>query len=387
MLLSLTCMLAASCVDSSVKCPELIAAAQGGGDASGPLAQCLNRVPRGGRLELRPAIYRLSQPVTISRPVTISTLGIPVSSSSCGQKREGSCATLLLAPTSRNIPKAMPIMVTADGVTLSHLVIRGSGSGPAQERYCLPGATRPSGGGIRVSASSFTLRKSKLEKTTCYTALEVLKGARNVAIADNLIGPNGNHAGNQTWADGVTIHDAINATVTGNTFVDNTDVQLIFGGCRNCRVVSNRFRHSGRFSGASFADLMLQSWPSTSGDYSGTVVQSNDVDCGSQRRCGYGMMIGSAPWYEGRAQGGRVVGNKVSNAMIGINVDALSGPMEIRSNSVRNAGGRFNSDCGSKNWPAVNIAPKSKALVRGQPTGEAAGSVDTAHCLLNRRGN
>jgi len=386
LLLSLTCTLAASCVDASVKCPELSVAAQRHGDASRALGQCLDRVPAGGRLNLKPAIYRLSQPVTISKPVTISTLGISDSSRGCAQKREGACAILLLAPDSRTfLPKAMPITVRANGVSFMHLVIRGSGSGPAQDKYCLSGATRPSGGGVRVSASGFTLRKSMIERTTCYTALEVTKGARNLTIADNVIGPNGDHSANQTVADGVTIHDAINATVSGNTFIDNTDVQLIFGGCQNCSVVSNRLRHSGRFSGASFAGLMLQSWPSTSGDFTGTVVRSNDVDCGSHRRCGYGIMIGSTPWHHGRAEGGQVIGNSVSNAQIGINVDTLSGPMEIRSNSVRNAGGLFNSDCGFRKWPAVNIAPRSNAFVRGQPSGAAVGSVDTTHCLLNRR--
>jgi hypothetical protein len=70
--------------------------------------------------------------------------------------------------------------------------------------------------------------------------------------------------------------------------------------------------------------------------------------------------------------------------MIGINVDALTGPMIIRENQVRSSGGRYHSDCGIKNWPAVNIGPGSEKLIRGDPSDSDEGAAATQGCLLAR---
>lgn len=279
----------------------------------------------------------------------------------------------------------MPIHVTADRVSLSHLVIKGVGGTPRQRSFCAQPNRRPLGGGIRVSASQFVLRKSVVRDFACYTAVEVTSGARAPLIEQNLIGPNGDHRPGEAWSDGVTIHDSDSAVVRQNIFIDNTDVQLIFGGCRNCRIENNRFVHSGPFWRASFAELMLHSWPNTSGNFTGTVVNGNSIDCGAQRRCGYGMMIGASPWYKGRMSGGRVTGNSIRNAMVAINIDALSGPVEMYGNRVQSSGGRYPSDCGRRDWPAVNIAPNSLARVKGDPSDQREASMNTAGCLLNRQ--
>jgi hypothetical protein len=130
---------------------------------------------------------------------------------------------------------------------------------------------------------------------------------------------------------------------------------------------------------------MLQAWPSTSGDFSGTIVRGNSIDCGPRRRCGYGIMIGSSPWYKGRMTGATIAGNTVANAMMAINLDGLTGPVEVRGNEVSNSGGRWDSDCGVKDWPAVNVSPASRPFVRGTASNVADRSVSTAGCLLNRQ--
>jgi hypothetical protein len=238
---------------------------------------------------------------------------------------------------------------------------------------------------MRVSGvARFALTGSVLRDFTCYTALEIIAGAREIRIEHNLFGPNGDHRPGKVWTDGLTIHDAIGAVIRDNDFLDNTDVQLVLGGCRRCRIENNRFRHSGAFERASFAELMLHSWPSTSGDFSGTIVSGNRIDCGPRRRCGYGIMIGSAPWYPGRTQGGTVAGNSVSNAQVGINIDEITGSMDIRGNQVSNSGGRYQSDCGIRDWPAVNVGPASARLMTNDPANVSEGSVSTRGCLLNR---
>lgn len=364
-------------------CATLASYGRSGADASRALDECLKRIPSGGRLEMAPGVYRLSRPVIIDRPVRISTAGLAATSPSCGSLPAGRCATLLIDPRVTR-PSQMPLTVSASSVNLSHLIVRGVGTTPRQRGYCAQPDQRPSGGGIRVTGSNFSLRRSLLRDFACYTALEVTAAAKRPVIAGNVIGPNGDHRPGEVWADGITIHDSESALVNDNVFTDNTDVQLVLGGCRSCRIENNRFAHSGAFERASFAELMLHSWPNTSGDFTGTVVRGNRIDCGAARSCGYGIMIGAAPWYEGRMNGGTITGNSVRNALLGINIDGLTGPVEIRGNQVAASGGRARSDCGIRDWPAVNVAPKSAHLVRGDPSNRREGSVKTRRCLLNR---
>ena len=278
----------------------------------------------------------------------------------------------------------MPFLIAGNDVRLSHLVIRGTGNAPVPRARCANPGERPSGGGIRVSGQGFVLRASQVRDFTCYTAVEIVAGAFSPVIVGNIVGPNGDHRPGEIWADGVTIHDSRSVIVRDNLFVDNTDVQLILGGCRDCRIESNRFRHSGGVAGGSFAELMLHSWPNTSGDFTGTIVRANDIDCGPARRCGFGLMIGAAPWYDGRMTGGTISGNRVRNALVGLNVDGLTGPIELRDNQVVGGGGRYRSDCGERNWPSANVAPGSRHLVRGDPSDQIEGSVSTRRCILNR---
>ncbi len=365
-------------------CRALDAKANAPADASAALVDCLDHIPPGGRLVLKPGVYRVESQVAISRPVTIATAGLSGDRRGCGYLRQSRCATILLDPPSHAVlPSSMPLTIRADYVALDHLAIVGTGRTPQRVADCRS-ERRPLGGGMRVSGSRFTIRKSVLRGFTCYTALEITRSAAAPTVEDNVIGPNGDHRPGKIWSDGVTIHDTSNAVVRNNLFIDNTDVQLIFGGCRSCRIENNRFRHSSSFSSGSFAELMLQAWPKTSGDYSNTIVRGNSIDCGPARRCGYGLMVGSAPWRSGRMSGGRIEDNSVANAMVGLNVDSLTGPVELRDNIIRNSGGRFASNCGMGRWPGANVAPASRSLVIGDPSNEDEGSVTTAKCLLNR---
>ena len=383
--------LAAACVScsgqaSASPCKALQAQANTGLDASALFESCLRSLAPGLQLALPGGTYRLARPVRIETRVVIATAGLAAADPGCGDLPAGRCATLFLdvQAGARN-EHAMPIAITAGEVTMEHLIIRGAGQANRQRSYCRSQSTRPLGGGIRVLASGFTLRKSVLRDMTCYTALEVTSGADRVTVEENVVGPNGDHDSDEIWSDGVTIHDSAFTSVSRNLFVDNTDVQLILGGCRNCRIENNEFRHGPRFSSASFAELMLQAWPSTSGRFDATAVRANRIDCSVGARCGYGIMLGSAPWYSGPVSGGVVADNSIANAMIGLNIDSLSGPMQIRDNSVTASGGRFASECGDRLWPAINVSPNSRRFVRGNVADVASGSLSTSGCLLNRR--
>ena len=371
-------------------CPAVTALVNSSRDATTALLNCIERTPSGGRLELAPGIYTLRTQLRILKPVILATSGVLDRAAACDRIGVARCATLVTKLDGFPNPNIMPIEIAADRVSIIHLVLEGSGDPKLRTDCSLPDR-RPLGGGMRVLGSHFTLRKSVLRNFTCYTTMEVLARANALIIEDNLIGPNGDHRPGDVWTDGITIHDGEDTIVRRNRFVDNTDVQLILGGCRRCRIEHNQFRHSGAFARASFAELMLQAFPSTTGDYTGTVVTANDIDCGASRLCGYGIMIGANPWktgedprYPGAMFGGTISSNRISNAMIGINIDSPTGSVRLHDNRVRMSGGRFKSDCGAKVWPSVNIAPGAKRFVVGNVSNARPGNVSTAKCIVNR---
>ncbi len=384
--------LTVSCARPANACSALSQFANSPLDASAALLDCVDRTAVGGRLEIAPATYVIRQQVRILKPITLATAGVADGAPGCSQLGAGRCATIRIDLDGAPNPNIMPFEVDADaGVSIIHMVFEGSGD-PKLRADCSQADRRPLGGGLRVLSSNFTLRKSTLRNFTCYTTMEVLAGSNALTIEDNLIGPNGDHRPGEIWSDGITIHDSEDSVVRRNDFVDNTDVQLILGGCRRCRIENNRFRHSGAFSRASFAELMLQAFPSTSGDYTGTIVTGNQIDCGRSRLCGYGIMIGAAPWkagenprYPGAMFGGTITANSVSNALIGINIDSPTGPVRIYGNQVQASGGRFKSDCGEKDWPAVNVAPGAIAFVKGDPSNQVEGHTSTTSCIVNRQ--
>ncbi len=383
--------LTVSCARPANACASLTRFANSSLDASAALLNCVDKTAAGGRLELAPATYVMRRQVRILKPITISTAGVADSAAGCEKLGAAHCATIRLDLDGRPNPNIMPLEIAANGISLIHMVVEGSGD-PKLRADCSQPDRRPLGGGMRVLASHFVLRKSTLRNFACYTTMEVLAGSNALTIEDNHIGPNGDHRPGDIWSDGITIHDSEDSVVRRNMFVDNTDVQLILGGCRRCRVENNNFRHGGQFSRASFAELMLQAFPSTRGDYTGTVVTGNRIDCGTARLCGYGIMIGAAPWkagdnprYPGAMFGGTISGNVVSNALIGMNIDSPTGPVEIHGNQVQSSGGRFKSDCGVHDWPAVNVAPKAVAFVRGDPSNLVEGHTSTSSCIVNRQ--
>ncbi len=50
--------------------------------------------------------------------------------------------------------------------------------------------------------------------------------------------------GTAMWADGLTVIDGVDDVIRGNLFRDNTDVQLVLGGCRDCTVADNRIEET-----------------------------------------------------------------------------------------------------------------------------------------------
>lgn len=353
-------------------------------NASAELQTCINSAGPGAAIALLPNTYILRKPLFISNPIAISSLGTEARSPRCNTPGDSRCVTLRLEINAAVTANVRPITVTANDVSLDHLIVDG-GRRDTLKPTCR-GPLRRLGSGVGVSANNFSMTNSVLENVACDSALVLSKGANGFHFSNNKVVDNGKHTSYLMWSDGLTVLDASRATIEDNEFVDNTDVQLILGGCKDCLIRSNHFSHISSRDGAAFAELLIQSWPSTSGDYTGSNISGNSIDCGPQRNCGFGIGVGADEWYPSKAFNVNVISNLVVNAEVGLIVDNATGMINLSNNRVYHSGGTYISSCGPKTASGVNIAPDSLKFVDRKKIvtldSEPISYVDFRSCLL-----
>ena len=323
----------------------------------GTLQDCLDRTPEGERIALPPGRYVVTRPLVLRHRVTLATAGLPDCTA-------GSCAVLALRIAEPGGPLDRAVTVAGAGSVLDHIVVEGGKADPARDdaRACR-GRGRPAMGGLAVTAPDVTIRDSVIMLVACYTAVQVDAGATGLRFERNQVLSNGTHDRRAMWADGLTVIDGVGDVIRGNLFRDNTDVQLVLGGCRGCTVADNRIEATDTAGAGSFAGLLVHAWPLSSGDYTGTTITGNTVDCGPARSCGFGLGVGGRAWYESPTTGGQITGNTVTRAQVGINVDDATGPVTMRGNVVTLSGGPVRSRCGLWFAGPVNISPRSRPFV------------------------
>ena len=120
---------------------------------------------------------------------------------------------------------------------------------------------------------------------------------------------------------------------------------------------NNSIQHTAPVEGSSFAALMLFHWEDpancsgTSGNYDGSEFSYNTIDCGSNKQCGIGLMIGPDPWrtdYKCRTEsGGNVHDNIIRNVQQGLTIGRAKG-ISICNNNVENVAQTTWTSCGEK---------------------------------------
>jgi hypothetical protein len=155
------------------------------------------------------------------------------------------------------------------------------------------------------------------------------------------------------WADGFNLKDGKRNAIHANEFVDNTDIDLVLGGCVDCRVQDNSFTHSSDYSGSSFGVVHLSAWPDkatgenlTSGDFSGTDISGNTIDCGPDKNCGFGLKIGGEPWYSVEVCCGHVHHNSIRNAQQGLYISSDVHHFNVSGNDVQETADTTMTCCG-----------------------------------------
>lgn len=277
------------------------------------LATCFARVAPGGFVLLPSgASVVLDSPIAITKPMILATAG-KSAGQACDPRTADGCATINTSPTSAAFSESEPTLdIASSDVSLRNLNFN----------FHLRSV------GVRVRAAvRFSAFDSSFQNAR-HSALQVNPdGGAGAVIERNLFFNNGaRDPAHSMFSDGLTFLDGSGARIVGNRFFDNTDVQLILGGCTNCIIASNDIRNSGNAARVAFAGLALHSFrATTSGDFTGSDIAGNVIECTAARSCGFGFYLGDYAWFPGQpsnpVNGGHIHGNSISNAHVGMYID------------------------------------------------------------------
>ncbi|MBM4093769.1 MAG: right-handed parallel beta-helix repeat-containing protein, partial [Planctomycetes bacterium] len=266
-------------------------------DVSGALQRWVDALPVGATLELPAGKYSVSNQIVINRRITLTSVGKHLGDPRCDASA-GDCAELI-ASAALNQPNG--ILQINQLAALHHIILNGNKEGRAGSlayQMVASGQSNRPGITARLSASDCVIEGNVFKNALGGTGLEVTGGLERVDIRGNLFANNGVHTARNLWADGLTVHDLRDSRVENNQFIDNTDIDLIFGGARNCVIRGNQILHTSNRAGGAFAGLMIHKWSTTSGDYTGVDISDNVIDGGPNRDIGSGIYVASEGWYD-----------------------------------------------------------------------------------------
>jgi hypothetical protein len=377
-------------VDVASSCPELAGFAGTSLNAASAVQTCIDRTPPGGALALPPGRYLVGRQIVLGSPLHLGTAGKLDADPACdADNLAGDCFELVASADflidDPDQPGILWLPPAAAGTSLDHLIVNGNNLA----RLASEAAARCTGGGlpdqmqntygynVTIAADDVRVQGVVSRDALCGTGMEV-DGKYGITIVNNRFVSNGVHDRFALWADGLTVTDAAGALISDNLCVDNSDVDLIVGGCAGCRIWNNQVRHGDRYESSSFAAMMLTVWappsvPSSTGDFTGADIAGNQIDCGAGKRCAFGLNLGVDAWLAtGPLFGGDVHDNVIRNARQGLNVSHTTGSMHLYDNQVSDSGGDFTTSCGPRTLSAYNISPTSTVDRTGDDVPDAA---------------
>lgn len=351
-------------------CPGITAANDGSASASTALQQCVDQTPSAGTLELPAGVYLMTDALRIKKPLTLRTKGTAGNAVACLLPGAPLCAQLRAAPGLNVSAGFFQIEAPASNVTVEHLVLDGNRAA----RLGGPAATTCAGGNNRngfnaiARGDGHVFRYNASIHTLCGTGME-WRG-NGATITNNFFDANGDNKTNMLWADGLTIHEANNSTIANNLLRDSSDVGLIVGGATNSQITGNRIEQTVQLT---FAGLMLDNFNgATPGNFSGTVVSGNTVDCGNLL-CDFGINLGPHAWYlSAPIFGGDVHGNTVTKAKLGLLIDGAgtaTAPITVYGNTMSGSPSSAKFSCGQTRATSnYNIGPDTFVARNGDTT-------------------
>lgn len=256
-------------------------------------------------------------------------------------------ARIVAAPNLRGMMLRMRDDVGRNGYSLSNLTIDGNKFNRLNN-YAADCSTdyRERGISISLKGNGFVVHDVGFENTMCGSSLEV-SGA-NFSVYNNTIVNSGlasQGGASQPWADGITLLQCINSSVTGNRIFEATDVGIVVGisTTQGCAVSRNLVRNTSAYA---FAGIAIGGPSSHAASY----VSDNVVESGLNKM-GFGIWLGEGPWgFSGPTPfAGLVSGNEIRGAVVNLGIDNITGGT-VRDNLLYGAQG--NQGMNGCPWPA-----------------------------------
>jgi hypothetical protein len=362
---------------SATLCPGVTVDLSGATPASAAVQSCLAATPSGGTLELPAGVYRITSELTFDHPLIVRTAG--ASGLNCFDPASPPCA-IFRADAALSVPRGFVRFTATTGVVLDRVVLdgnRGARLGSAAAATCASGSN---GAGFNASTAGCTgcsFTNAGSARALCGTGWE-WRGD-NATITNSVFRENGAHTVQNMWSDGLTLLQSNGAQVVGNRFLDNSDVDLIFGGGTNATVSDNSVSHLAQ---SSFAGLMLDNFNGgTSGDFTGTTVSSNLIGCGAQQ-CDFAIELGPHPWYlSANLIGGTVTGNTAIGGKFNLNAEGAGtvvSPMTVTGNTLGPSPSSATFNCGAHATTSFNVSPDSHVDTGAGPA--PTGSITVHGC-------
>ncbi|MBI4348035.1 MAG: right-handed parallel beta-helix repeat-containing protein [Elusimicrobia bacterium] len=270
------------------------------------LQACLDR---GGKIELgggRPG-YILRRGLTLGRSGTELTSADP--SRPARLKAHPDLFAFLLQ-----------VQENTHGWTLRSVIFDGNLAERRRARDCK--GYRGFGTNVQFQGSNFKIVDVESTGALCGSALEG-KGT-DFEIAGCRIHDNGRSADEapgvpEPWADGLTIWNCDRGSVHDNALADNTDVGLIVGGGKDCRVERNTVEQRRAYA---YAGINVGHF---GGDHPGSIYRRNTVVSGKDKTA-FGLIVGAHPWDAKlvMADAGTVTENTIRGAVVNLAIDGIA---------------------------------------------------------------
>lgn len=290
------------------------------------LETCIQNTLPWWTLSLPSWIFEFSRTVIVSKNITI--VSKDTSKWWC-TLQDKNCATLQASSDFENIIWVGGILSIRAAVNLNNIIFDGNKDKRWESSAWIACSEWSNWywATMTVHTPHVSITWSVFKNALCATWLWVSPRLWHIRLEHNLIQNNGVHYDHWMRADGRTILDAHDSVISNNTFIDNTDIDLIFWWCQNCLIENNTILHTEDENGAAFAWFMLHAWPDnrTSGDYTWTKIRWNTVDCWPKKNCWFGLYYWSQSRYDAPAFGWILSNNTIKNAELPVNIDTATG--------------------------------------------------------------
>ena len=220
-------------------CSGVTADASGDTSASAAIQTCIDATPYGGTLELPAGVYRIASELQFTRPLTLRTAGTSGVAANCIELGGPACA-IFRADANLSVPRGFVRFGATTAVTLDHVVLdgnRGARLSSAAAATCADGSNGAGFNAATAGCTGCAFTRGVSARALCGTGWEW--NGDQATFTHDVFRENGSHAVTNMWSDGLTLLQSNGASVTASRFVDNSDVDLIFGGGTSATLANN----------------------------------------------------------------------------------------------------------------------------------------------------